>query len=68
VPGLVREVVVAKAPLDFAGMLSVRGRTVEIARQTEQVRDAYLTRQVRHDAGRHSGGIGEQGAQEADGA
>jgi hypothetical protein len=56
---------VAVAPLNVLGMVIVDDRTIEVSRETRLVRNAQLSTQLRHHAGRDIRGSRQKRAQKA---
>jgi hypothetical protein len=65
---LIVEIAVAESALNFAGMFTMRGRSVQVALHTGWIGDGQLRSKMFHDAGRNISGITKKGAQKADGA
>src|SRR5260221_12702747 len=50
---LIVEIAVAESALNFAGMFTMRGRSVQVALQTGWIGDGQLRSKMFHAAGRH---------------
>ena len=61
------EIPVAIAPLNGLGMFMVGDSASQIARETRWVTNVQLAAHIRHHAQRDRRGIGQKGAQKADG-